>query len=231
MKKFVSVVLCFCLLVSAFSVVVYADGETTYIEDPNITREELEDSLERIEEYYQVGQSLLRQRSGRISSSLNVPLLRQDDSRWANTTMPCGHSGHTYGAVGCGMTACAMVVRFYGTSSATPVTVATNYGSGCCNFNYTTLFNRYNLTTTSYYGTNYTYTQLKSLIAGAIQMGHPVIVRLNNGGNHFVTAYGYASSGSTHTIYIRDPEGDVAYTNLDQYHNAGYTLASICIVE
>ena len=227
MKRSIAFALCL-VLVFSFVFHVSADENEGRRIDPNITPEELESSIEQLNTYFQIGQDLLGKR---ISNYLNVPLLRQDDSRWANTTMPCGHSGHTYGEVGCGMTACAMVVRFYGNSSATPVTVATNYGSGCCNFNYTTLFNRYNLTTTSYYGSNYTYAQLKSLIAGAIQMGHPVVVRLNNGRNHFVTAYGYASSGNTHTIYIRDPEGDIAYTNLDQYYNAGWSVGSLCVVE
>ena len=231
MKRCISLVIGLLLLfaqtATAFSTI------SSYI-DPQLTIEDLNSSAAIIAEYEQLGKQLMQTRSSR---TLNIPLLSQLNSAWANTSMPCSCSdNHTYGQHGCGMTSCAMIVRFYGYSTATPVTVTNRYGSNCCNFVYSTLFNSYGLSSSStQYISISTLTNSKNAIVGAIGTGKPVIMRLNNASdtaqNHFVVAYGFTSSGSSSTIYIRDPYGG-SYSTLEAYMNAhnGVFPRSVCIV-
>lgn len=164
------------------------------------------------------GEALRKARASSIS--LNVPLLSQKDSKWANTIIP--GSSFTYGAKGCALTCYAMVSRKYGNSTETPVTFGQKYYNAYGNpINHTSKRAAAILGKNSTTNQDLSYTEWENFIVGALNNGKPVVLKTNKFAMHFIVAYGYykdASTDAEYTIYIRDPEPSGNGTKLDDYY-------------
>ena len=221
-----------CFFVSICFVVSFVIGsipvmaaETIYDGEGNLmTQEEIQSAEEAVALGKQIMESGIQTRVG---YNFNIPLLRQDDSRWANTVMACGHSGHTFGAVGCAMTSYAMIFRYFG-HNVTPVDVARvsqNNGGPSCNFSSLPLCQAYGLSRENSPG-SYSQAQIQQWIVGRFAQGKPCIVKLRKGSNtHFVVARAYYEHPNGATgIYIHDPESNINYSTLAQYLNNGWSI-------
>lgn len=244
MKKIISTVLAFCLIfslsISAFAV---EDNESLIFYNGDwYTQYELSNSEAVFNYYYNEGLKIFEKNQTRAPNHdyyyLSVPRYFQNDSRWGSTQMPCGHSDDTYTAVGCMVTAYAMVLKYYG-NNVTPVDVATtyqnNYGN-CCNPTSSLLLQDYNRTRSITSVSGKTFSVIATAIAGAIDQNKPVVIKLNatSNGYHFVVAYGYnVLDDGTISISIRDPwsvNGTDQYSTLNAAYSAGRTALSLCIV-
>ena len=228
MKK-LNCVLLACLLTFSFATYSFAAQHP----DEVFVTQELVDSLrDQTQSRIRIGENLANSISKQVVSPrsgniLNVPLLYQDDSRWANTYMPCGDG--TYADYGCAVTSIAMAFRYYGYRNETPVTVASSYQAkygDVCKQNINLAVGLKNLSVTAA-GKNPSRSDLISAIVGGIINSEPTIVRVDRWGSHYFIAYGYEYVGGTdqYRILIRDPEGDVRYTNLQQYLSVSNCLS------
>lgn len=237
MKKIISIILVVCFVFSLSSFCYALDDNKEYhINREWFSAEEIANSQFIYEKYLEKGEAILSGNQRNTWASLNVSLILQTDSRWNNVNLPCGHSNHKYGNVGCAMTSYSMVMNYYG-NSTTPITVAETYQANrgtCCNFSSSLLVRDYsgrstepvpNVSTKSY-------SEIKTVIIGALFDGYPVVVKVDtdsNGYNHFVVCYAYViTTTGDIRISIRDPLG--TYTYLDQYNNIGREPVSVVIV-
>lgn len=247
MKKVISILLALCLVfslgVSVFATEDNEDNEELIFYNGEwYTQYDLAHSEEVFNYYYNEGLKISNRNQTRAPVHdyyfLSVPRYFQNDSRWGNTQMPCGHSSHTYGAVGCMITSYAMVLKYYG-NNVTPVDVATTYQNNhgnCCNPASSTLLGDYNRTRqlTDVSGKSFSF--ISTAIAGAIDQNKPVVIKLNatSSGNHFVVAYGYnVLANGTISISIRDPwsvNGTDQYSTLNAAYSAGRSALSLSIV-
>lgn len=187
-----------------------------------VTDEMISESSERVKEMIAEGEMIRRTRAQQ--KKLSVPLLYQDDSRWANVTIP--GCGNTYGKVGCAITCYAMMSRYFGNSSETPVTFGQKYYNkygNPCNQNASKAAAIMGKSATS--APSMSTSSLENFIISSIDKGKPVIIYTNKFGSHYITAYGYyITSEGNATIYIRDPESYDSGTTLSDYKN--YTKKS-----
>lgn len=215
-----------CLFITClFAAIPVGALEAVYDGEGNLmTQEEIAEA----ERMVAIGERIQREgERDRMSRELNVPQYFQTDSRWANSFIPCGHAGHTYGAVGCAITSYAMVFKYYG-SNVTPVDVATTcqrVSPPCCNFSSAPLCQAYGRSRLNS-GDDYTTSQIKSFIIGSINTGKPAIIRLSkNGGNHFVVGYRYYENYSgQYVINIKETDPRIGYQNIEQYLNSGWGI-------
>ncbi len=235
MKKFVSVILSICIIMSMSIGVFAADEELFEVNGEFFTAEEIAESEIVFEKYLKKGETALNKVQRDTWASLKVSLLLQTDSRWNDLEFPCNHT--TYGESGCAMTSYSMVLNYYG-NNTTPVTVAekyqANYGD-CCKFSSDNLLKDYpgrskdSVTNAE----KKSYSQIKTAIVGALADGYPVVVKVDadsEGNYHFVVCYAYVTltSGKVE-LYIRDPMG--THTYLDEYYNEGRKPVSVVIVK
>lgn len=188
-----------------------------------VTDEMISESAEVVQEMIAEGEMLRKTRAQQ--KKLSVPLLYQDDSRWANVTIP--GCGSTYGDVGCAITCYAMMSRYFGNTSETPVTFGQKYYDDYhvtpCKQNASNAAALMGKSATA--APSMSTANLENFIISSIDRGKPVIIHTNKFGSHYITAYGYyITSEGNATIYIRDPESYDSGTLLSDYKN--YTKKS-----
>ena len=166
----------------------------------------------------------------RASYYLSIPQLYQNNSWWSNQLMPCGHSGHTYGAVGCAMTSYAMVFSYYNNLSYTPIDIANTaqrLTPPCCKFGSEPLCQAYGHSRTIIESTK---AKMEQGMVGALANGRPCVVCLvKNENPHFVVVKGYNDNGGTRIFNINDPQ-QPAYTTLQQFYNTGWELDFVSVI-
>lgn len=236
MKKVFIWVLSIALLVNISNTSIFAHDLSKEMYDNYITQEQLDADRAEFEVIMKRGENVKKSELTRQASvSLNVPYLSQIDNRWRNTFLPCNHAvpsvpvDHTYGNIGCAMTSYAMSFRFLNSvyQNETPVTVATKYGAGACNFSSAGLLTHYPLVKVTT-GTINNWTELENTIVGAALNNSPVVLRMQKGANrHFVVANGYyiyMSAPDDWYLTCVDPDPRLGFSTLNQAYNDGWSV-------
>lgn len=161
------------------------------------------------------------------SYSLGITRLAQNDSRWANTKLGnCDTS--TIGSHGCALTAVTMVYNYYKNTSLTPADINSKL-SNICSMNWysaASIMGKSVLATNATLNSSNVYTVVEANLSNS----YPVIIKLvKSGSTHFVVAYGYYESGSSKTIYVRDPGGN-NYATLQDCLNGGWSLSQYYVI-
>ena len=146
------------------------------------------------------------------SQPSGVPNLKQCDGSWGSNNL--GTCSYTICSAGCAITSVAMVFKYFGvdTDPGRLNTWLTNNGgfSGGCYIIWSTAVN---------IGSGFTYIgnpgQDFNRLRSELDAGYPVIVEVNNNGQHFVVVTGYSGD----TYYINDP-AYTSRTTLASYGNS-----------
>ena len=212
LKKILSIVLCTTLLLGASQICLAEemyDEEIFQIDvaDDGLNPADFEEANNAL---VARGQAAIRQRS---TNYLNVPNYYLSGQSWSNDIMQT--DGLTIGSAGCCLTSFTMIQRYLGGNN-NPRGVNNALGNAACPFDYSaaaTIFG-YRITHRVHEIVSDEYAI--DFIAGAIDLGYPVLVGMKSDGSeptHFVAAYGHNGS----TIYIHDPASGRDYETLNTY--------------
>lgn len=219
MKKALCVILVFVLVfVSNFNMVIAA--ENIQFDDPDSAVFD----PELAQHYLNAGQNILSSPQTRFTVALNIKPIKQIGESWSEDIMQT--AGLEIGTYGCALTSSTMIANYYG-YSYTPGTFNTALGDNACELIYSAAAKLMGKSKGVYLITadkisNYSLSEIKQTIIGAIDDKEPVLVMLKGGayGSHFVVASGY-TTGTTPTIQIKDPMGK--WSTMESYLNQGYT--------
>lgn len=236
-KRIVSVVSIAALLVLSICVPAKAgvysvngnDGQQIAQSRDDFDEAELQKFEEENKRLYELGQSVLSQRtgSGQIMALPNFPFYKQNDSQWSDVVMKSANL--TIGRSGCCLTSFAMVQKYYG-GSDNPEQVNATMGDAACPFQYYRAAELYGYTISTLVMNTTSYSDTVNYVVGALTEGHPVMIGMNTADGsrpHFVVAYGHAYD----KIFIKDPIGsaDSGIVYLSSYTDNGYHVDNIVV--
>lgn len=185
---------------------------------------------ELAQHYLNAGKNILSSPQSRFTVSLNITRIEQTDKDWKNIVMQT--AGLKIGGYGCALTSSTMIANYYG-YNYTPATFNTALGDNACELIYNAAAKLMGKSKGVYLITadnisDYSLSEIKQTIIGAIDDKEPVLVMLKGGtyGSHFVVASGY-TTGTTPTIQIKDPMGK--WSTMESYLNEGYTVNSLMV--
>ncbi len=151
---------------------------------------------------------------------LEVPLLRQSDSRWADVQL--GTAGATIGSEGCALTSFAMVATHFGEAS-TPAQVVERLGEYAYPLEWVAAEPRYGFHVLRKDSIRFRDSRLhdpewvRDTIEDTLADGYPVIIGIlqtSTGTPHFIVAYGLEPDGEGgYSILVRDPSVNSDYAH------------------
>lgn len=154
----------------------------------------------------------------RTSTTLNVRLLNQNDSRWKDEALN-GCSDETIGSAGCALTSMTMVYNYIKGKSKTPADINSEFV--VCPMPWSNFATHYGFSRVAC--GNITNSEAYSTIKTYLDNSDPVVARLQKGtNNHYVVVYGYNSNGNT--LYLRDPDTRSGFTTLASAISAGWSI-------
>jgi len=168
---------------------------------------------------------------------LDVPLLRQSDSRWGGVAL--GSLGATIGSEGCALTSFAMVATYFGVSS-TPAQVVEQLGEYAYPLEWVAAEPRYGFHVLRKDSIRFRDSRLhnpewvRHTIEDTLADGYPVIIGIlqtSTGTPHFIVAYGMEPDGEGgYSILVRDPSVNSDYERWEEVP-AGWEVTRLVVYQ